>query len=136
MFAKLKKKVEESEGSDLHKLANSISSATASIAERTFSIGSVKSNENLASSQSFKGSTTSVASLSAAAAAGAEAETQQRLEAKWKQRFTELENEWRAKVIMKDHEREELTKEHSILVHHKKQLEDRIKNLESNVKFS
>ena len=133
MFAKLKKKVEESEGSDLHKLANSISSATASIAERTFSIGSVKSSENLTSSQSLRGSTTSISSLSAAAAAaGAEAEAQQRLEAKWRQRYSEAENAWRAKVIVKDHEREELARELSAAVQHKRQLEDRIKNLESN----
>ena len=131
MFAKLKKKVEESEGSDLHRLANSISSATASIAEKTFSMSSVKSNDNL-TSNSQRGSTTSLASLSGASVPN-EVDLHHKLEAKWKQRLTEIENEWRAKLIVKEHEREELSKKGTVLMQQKKQLEERLTQLEGTL---
>lgn len=123
MFAKLKKKVEESEGSDLHKLANSISNATASLAG-TFSMGSVKSQENV--TQSHRGSTTSLASLPGATILN-DSETAQKIEAKWRQRVSDVEMEWRAKMAIKEHEKEEQNKKLEIIHQQNMQLEEQLK---------
>lgn len=113
MFEKLKKKIHQSGGYDLHKLANSVSNATASLAGTLSGTSSVKSHESCTQSQS----TTNPESLSGATTAN-DSGNADNIEAKWRQRVSDMDMEWRAKIMLKDREREELVgqqKEQSLL---------------------
>ena len=129
MFAKLKKKVEDLEGSDLHKLANSLTTSNL-MTEKTFSLGSLKSSqENIAGTEhSRNGSTTS---LSYSGASKLDDLEVKKIENKWKQKTLELENEWKVKVIMQEHEKQELIKDRNGLLQQKKQLEMELKEYKS-----
>ena len=135
MFAKLKKKVEDLEGADLHKLANSISfNNSSSIQEKASSRSTMKSTDNL----SLTGSTTSLSSSTqgasrpedSEAAQAAERKWRQRLaeaETEWKQKLVDVQNEWRVKIMCHEHEKEQLTKERDALVQQKKKMEEELK---------
>lgn len=126
MFAKLKKKVEDLEGTDLHKLANSISFGTSLGAERTPSHSSIRSSDIAGTSQSLRGSTTSLSSMQGAVKTE-ESEHFQVVEKKWNQKLTDVENEWRVKVMVHEHEKEQLTKERDSLNQQKRKLEEELK---------
>lgn len=126
MFAKLKKKVEDLEGSDLHKLANTIGFSSTSGPEKTASQMSLKSSDNLSASLSHRGSTTSLSSMQGIVKLD-ENEAIVALEKKWKQRMFETENEWRVKVMCHEHEKEQLIKERDGLLQLKKKMEDELK---------
>lgn len=128
MFAKLKKKVEDLEGSDLHKLANSISFSSSGGPEKSVSSNSIKSSDNFAAPQSLKGSTTSISSMQGLGRTE-ETEANQAAEKKWKQRLVEIENEWRVKVMVQEHEKELVTKDRDVLVQHKRKMEEEMKEL-------
>lgn len=138
MFAKLKKKVEDLEGADLHKLANSISFSSGSIPEKTASRSTMKSTDNI----SITGSTTSLSSSTQGASRSEESEAVQAAEKKWRQRLgdvenewkqklVEVQNEWRVKVMCHEHEKEQLSKERDTLTQQKKKLEEEVKELKS-----
>lgn len=133
MFAKLKKKVEDLEGTDLHKLANSISFGTSLGLEKTPSHSSVRSSDVPGSSQSHRGSTTSLSSMQGAFKQD-ENEHLQALEKKWTQRLTEVENEWRVKVMVHEHEKEQLAKERDSITQQKRKLEDELKVMKSKAR--
>lgn len=130
MFAKLKKKVEDLEGSDLHKLANSISfSNVTGGPEKSASSNSIKSHDNfVASSQSQKGSTTSLSSMQGGIRPD-EADATIATDKKWKQRLVEIENEWRVKVMVQEHEKEQIAKDRDLLNQQKRKMEEEIKEL-------
>lgn len=129
MFAKLKKKVEDLEGSDLHKLANSISFSNSGGPEKSVSSNSIKSSpDNFAAPQSLKGSTTSISSIQGLGRTE-EAEANQAAEKKWKQRLVEIENEWRVKVMVQEHEKELVTKDRDVLVQQKRKMEEEVREL-------
>lgn len=123
MFAKLKKKVEESEGSDLQKLATSIGNATASLAERAFSLGSVQSLKN-PSTQSLNGSSLSLNEIDQ------NQKIQIDREAEWRAKFAVCENEWKAKLIVKEQEWKLLVDAQAILVQEKNKLIEKVHQLE------
>lgn len=130
MFAKLKKKVEDLEGSDLHKLANSISFSNNGGPEKAISSNSIKSSDNVGiSSQSQKGSTTSLSSL----AKLDETDSCIAIEKKWKQKLLDTENEWRVKVMVHEHEKEQITKDRDTLAQQKRKVEEEVKELRGNV---
>jgi hypothetical protein len=125
MFAKLKKKVEDLEGSDLHKLANSISFSNMSGApEKSPSSNSIKSHDNFAAS-SQKGSTTSLSSMAGTSKTD-ETDANIATEKKWKQRLLEIENEWRVKVMVQEHEKEQVAKDRDLLRQQKRKMEEEI----------
>jgi len=129
MFAKLKKKVEDLEGSDLHKLANTIGfSAAAAGPEKSPSQLSLKSSDNLSASQSHRGSTTSLSSTQGILKSE-ENDSSIAIEKKWKQRLFETENEWRVKIMVHEHEKEQLIKERDGLLQLKKKMEDEMKEM-------
>ena len=133
MFAKLKKKVEDLEGSDLHKLANSISFSNSGGPEKSASSSSIKSPDNLAAS-SQRGSTTSLSSMQGYIKSD-EVEANIALEKKWKQRLVEIENEWRVKVMVQEHEKEQVVKDRDFLGQQKKKMEEEIKELKGLYRF-
>lgn len=126
MFAKLKKKVEDLEGTDLHKLANSITFGASLSTEKTPSHSSVRSSDVAGTSQSLRGSTTSLSSTQGTTKTDDSSEYIQTLEKKWSQRLTEVENEWRVKVMVHEHEKEQLAKERDLLVHQKRKVEEEL----------
>jgi len=129
MFAKLKKKVEDLEGSDLHKLATSISNSSNLLAEKTLSLASVMSSEDLSAAEpslSAKGSTNSLSSMGTVKLDESEII---KIENKWKHKLTDLENEWKVKVIMHEHEKKELIKERETMILHTNKLENELKDL-------
>ena len=131
MFAKLKKKVEDLEGSDLHKLANTIGFSAAAGPEKSPSQLSLKSSDNLSASQSHRGSTTSLSSTQGVIKPE-ENDLTIAVEKKWKQRLFETENEWRVKIMVHEHEKEQLTKEKEGLLQLKKKMEDELKEMKGN----
>lgn len=128
MFAKLKKKVEDLEGSDLHKLANSISFSNSGGPEKSASSNSIKTTENLAAS-SQKGSTTSLSSMQGIHLKSDEIDANIAAEKKWKQRLVEIENEWRVKVMVQEHEKEQVAKDRDLIVQQKRKMEEEVKEL-------
>ena len=131
MFAKLKKKVEDLEGSDLHKLVNNTIGLSATTGpERTLSQLSLKSSDTLSASQSHRGSTTSLSSTQGIVKPD-DNDVSMACEKKWKQRMLETENEWRVKVMCHEHEKEQLIKERDRLLHLKKKMEDELKEMKS-----
>jgi hypothetical protein len=130
MFAKLKKIVEDLEGSDLHKLANTIGfSAGAAGPEKSSSQLSLKSSDNLSASQSHRGSTTSLSSTQGIIKPEEQNDSSIAIEKKWKQRLFETENEWRVKIMVHEHEKEQLIKERDGLLQLKKKMEDEMKEM-------
>lgn len=136
MFAKLKKKVEDLEGTDLHKLANSISFGATSAPEKSASNSTLKSLGTLSAS----GSTTSLSSMQSSAKPSDESDSVQVVEKKWRQKIVEaetehrqklleVENEWRVKVMVHQHEKEQLSKDQDVLVQQKKKLEEELKEM-------
>lgn len=134
MFAKLKKRVEDLEGSDLHKLANSISFSSSGGPEKSPSSNSIRSftESNAVASQSLKGSTTSISSIQGLSKPD-EPDANQAAEKKWKQRLVDIENEWRVKVMVQEHEKEQVAKERDALVQQRKKMEEEMKDLRSNI---
>lgn len=134
MFAKLKKKVEDLEGTDLHKLANSISFGSG-VTEKASSHNNGRSPDNLSAS----GSTTSLSSMQGTSKSD-ESDALQAAEKKWRQKLAdvenecrqkvlEVENEWRVKVMVHEHEKEQLAKDRDSLMNQKKKLEEELKEM-------
>lgn len=132
MFAKLKKKVEDLEGTDLHKLATSLSHSSNLLAEKTLSLASLRSSEDLSTvepSLSSKGSSNSLSSMGATKPDDSEIK---KIENKWKQKCVDLENEWKVKIIMHEHEKKELIKERETMILHTEKIENELKDLKGN----
>jgi len=143
MFAKLKKKVEDLEGSDLHKLANSLSSSSNSLAEKTLSLVSLRSNDNLSAavvepslavepSSAVEPSLAEEPSSSSASIAtpkSDDTELAKKIEKEWQQKMVDFENEWKVKVIIQEHEKKELIKERETMNQHLKKIESQLNDL-------
>ena len=133
MFAKLKKKVEDLEGSDLHKLANSITFSNSGGPEKSNSSNSIKSSpDNVAASVGYKGSTTSLSSMQGASKLD-ESDANQTAEKRWKQKLIDIENEWRVKVMVQEHEKEQIVKDRDALIQQKRKIEEEVKELKGIV---